>query len=280
MRAAAGWTAWWLAAASIALPGAARADEAGVRQPPLWEIGLGVGGLRLPHYRGSDQSHFWVLPVPYVVYRGEIFKADRNGARALLLDTDRLEVDLSASASAPTRSRDNHARAGMTDLAPTVEIGPNLNWTVARGEHWKLDLRVPVRAAFTVGSDARHAGWISTPNVNLDVADWRGWNLGLLAGPVYGDRRLHGYFYGVSAADATATRPAYQARGGYAGATLTGALSRRDGARWIGLFAKFDTLAGAAFDASPLLRQRRQASFGVAVSWVFAASTRVVDEVR
>ena len=23
---------------------------------PAWEAGLGVGGLRLPHYRGSDQS--------------------------------------------------------------------------------------------------------------------------------------------------------------------------------------------------------------------------------
>ena len=32
---------------------------------PLWELGLGAGALLLPHYRGSDQAHNWLLPVPY-----------------------------------------------------------------------------------------------------------------------------------------------------------------------------------------------------------------------
>ena len=83
----------------------------------MWELGLGVAALRLPHYRGSDQSHTWTLPVPYVQYRGEIFKANRDGARALLFDSDRVQLDLSVAASAPTRSNDNRARRGMTDLA-------------------------------------------------------------------------------------------------------------------------------------------------------------------
>ncbi|HSB24315.1 MAG TPA: MipA/OmpV family protein, partial [Burkholderiaceae bacterium] len=56
----------------------ARADQ------PLWEAGLGIGGLRLPDYRGSDQSHDWIVPVPYIAYRGKILKADREGARAVL----------------------------------------------------------------------------------------------------------------------------------------------------------------------------------------------------
>ena len=37
---------------------------------PLWELGLGVAALRLPDYRGSDQSSTYLLPLPYVVYRG------------------------------------------------------------------------------------------------------------------------------------------------------------------------------------------------------------------
>src|SRR5215510_8004444 len=56
----------------------ARADQ------PLWEAGLGVGVLRLPDYRGSDQSRTWVLPVPYIAYRGDILKADREGARVVV----------------------------------------------------------------------------------------------------------------------------------------------------------------------------------------------------
>jgi MipA family protein len=245
-------------------------------EKPLWELGIGVGVLRLPHYRGSDQSHAWLLPVPYVAYRGDIFKADRNGARALLVNVDRFSVDVSVSASTPTRSRDNVAREGMPDLKPTVEMGPNLNWTLGRGTDWKLDLRLPVRAAVTVASQPHVAGWISTPNLNLDVRSGP-WNIGVLGGPVFGNRKLHGFFYDVAPAYATASRPAYQAPGGYAGTTLAAALSQREGPRWIGAFVKYDRLSGAAFEDSPLVRQRQQWSFGVAVSWVLAASDKRVS---
>ena len=248
---------------------------------PLWELGAGGGVLHLPHYRGSDQSTTWLLPVPYIVYRGEIFKADRDGARAVLLDAQTVDVDVSASASAPTRSKDNRAREGMPDLKPTVEIGPNLNWTIARGRQagsgWKLDLRLPVRAAFSVESKSRLAGWIATPNVNLDLRTSSGWNVGLQAGPLFTDRRLNAYFYDVAPAYANATRPAYRSSGGYAGFNALAGLSRRDGNRWLGFFVKADSLSGAAFEDSPLVRQRHHWSAGVAVSWVFAQSSRTVS---
>ena len=248
---------------------------------PLWELGAGAGVLHLPHYRGSDQSTTWLLPVPYIVYRGEIFKADRDGARAVLLDAQTVDVDVSASASAPTRSKDNRAREGMPDLKPTVEIGPNLNWTIARGRQagggWKLDLRLPVRAAFSVESKSRLAGWIATPNVNLDLRTSSGWNVGLQAGPLFTDRRLNAYFYDVAPAYANATRPAYRSSGGYAGFNALAGLSRRDGNRWLGFFVKADSLSGAAFEDSPLVRQRHHWSAGVAVSWVVAQSSRTVS---
>ena len=266
-----------VALAAALLPALA---QAGVDRP-LWELGAGAGTLHLPHYRGSDQSTTWLLPVPYVAYRGEIFKADRDGARAVLLDAQRFDVDISASASAPTRSKDNHAREGMPDLKPTVEIGPNLNWTVARGRSsgrdWKLDLRLPVRAAFSIESKSRLAGWIATPNVNLDLRTAGGWNVGLQAGPLFTDRRLNAYFYDVAPAYANALRPAYRSAGGYAGFNALAGVSRRDGQRWLGFFVKADRLSGAAFEDSPLVRQRQHWSAGVAVSWVFAQSSRVVN---
>ena len=78
------------------------AGEASPSQPakpaaatqPLWELGLGAAWVRMPHYRGSDQNHQWLLPVPYAVYRGQIFRATRDGARAVLreweVETERL----------------------------------------------------------------------------------------------------------------------------------------------------------------------------------------------
>ena len=118
--------------------------------------------MRLPHCRGSDESRTWLLPIPYFVHRGEIFRADREGAHARLLDSQRVDVDISIDASTPARSNDNRARAGLPDLAPTLEVGPNLNLRLAQGARWKLDLRLPARAFFTVGSHPQAIGWRSS----------------------------------------------------------------------------------------------------------------------
>lgn len=259
-----------MVAAALTLPAMAQ-------ERPLWELGLGAAALQLPHYRGSDQSHRWLLPLPYAVCRGPIFKADREGARAVLVDQNRLQVDLSLSAGVPTRSSDNDARRGMSDLAPTLELGPNLSWTAARGAGWKLDLRAPLRAVMTVQSSPRWIGWSTTPNLNLDLTGvLPGWNLGLQAGPVFGSRHLHGYYYDVDAADAAPGRPRYRAGGGAAGAQAVAALSRRFDTLWLGMFMRYDRLGGAAFAGSPLLLERRHLSFGVAVAWVLATSARQV----
>jgi len=259
-----------VAIAALAAAATARADQ------PLWEAGVGVGVLRLPHYRGSDQSHTWVLPVPYLVYRGEFLRADREGARAVLVDAERLDVDISLAATAPTRSRDNRARAGMPDLSPTFEIGPNVNYTLARGAQWKLQARAPVRAAFTLESGPDMIGWLATPNLNLDLRV-QGWNVGVLTGPVFGTRRMNGYFFDVAPEFATASRPAYRAPGGYAGWRLVSGVSRRLGDFWIGAFVAGDSVDGARFEDSPLVRKRGTLAFGVALSWVFAQSGQRVS---
>ena len=258
-----------LALATCALPCLAA-------ERPLWELGVGVGGLRLPHYRGSDQSHNLLVPVPYLVYRGEIFKSDKDGTRAVLLNTDKLDFDVSVAISAPTRSSDNNARRGMANLASTFELGPNMNWTVARDRDWKLDLRVPVRAVATLQANPKMVGWTSTPNLNLDIANVGGWNLGLLAGPVFNSRRMNGHFYDVAPSEAIAGRPAYSAAGGYAGTQFVTALSHRYESAWAGFFLKFDTLRGAQFADSPLVRRRDNLAFGFAMSWVLKTSDRMV----
>lgn len=253
---------------------------------PLWELGLGVGALRLPHYKGSDQQHTWILPVPYIVYRGNIFRADREGARAVLLDASRLDIDVSVGASAPRRSKDNEARQGMPDLKSTLEVGPNVNWRLASGRSdlfgegggWRLQLRLPVRAAVTVESSPRYIGWTAAPNLNLDLRTPSGWNIGLLAGPNYNAQRYHGYFYDVAPAYATPDRPAYRAQGGYAGSRALMALSRRFEGQWLGAFLQYDQLSGARFEDSPLVRQRQNVSFGVAMAWVLASSERRVSD--
>ena len=246
---------------------------------PLWELGLGAAALRLPDYRGSDQTRNYLLPLPYLVYRGEWLRADREGARALLVRTDRVKLDLSAAATVPTDSEDNAARRGMADLRATVEVGPNLNLALAESadRRLRLELRLPLRAAFTLERSPRSIGYTLSPNLNLDISGVAGgWHVGLLGGPLYADRRYHRYFYGVAAADATSARPAYAAPGGYAGWQALAATSRRIGSAWVGAFVRYDSVSGAVFESSPLVRRTHEVSAGIGVAWVFAASERLV----
>lgn len=266
----------WLAPV-LALSLAAPVAPAAAADAPLWELGLGVAALRLSHYRGAERAKAWLLPAPYAVYRGEILKADRNGLKALLLDSDRVDFDISLAATAPTRSADEPVRAGMPDLPGTLEFGPNLNLRLAQGPGWKMEARLPVRAAWTLQAQPRFIGLASSPHVNVDHRLGR-WNLGVQAGLLFGSRRQHAFFYDVAPEWATASRPAYRASAGLAGWQATVGLSRRDGNRWFGAFVRADSLAGSSLRDSPLVRRTQTFNAGVAMSWVLWQSERRVPD--
>ena len=272
----------WLAAALAALAcgGAGAAEDV-----PLWEVGAGVAAFTFPAYRGSDKVHNYLLPIPYFVYHGDFLKADRHGIRGDLFDTDRIDLTLSLSASPPTKSNDVAARSGMPDLKPTAEFGPEVDFTLWRSDSRArfLKLRLPARAAFTIEHSPKDIGWIFSPNLNYDITDLPalpGWSLGLVAGPIYATRKQHEYFYSVAPQYATATRPAYQAGGGYSGSQFLASLSKRYDRLWVGAFVRYDSLRGATFVDSPLVARRNFAAAGIGVSWIIDESkTRVrVDD--
>jgi outer membrane scaffolding protein for murein synthesis (MipA/OmpV family) len=258
------------------------AAPAAAEELPLWELGAGIGAFALPDYRGSDEGRGYLLPVPYVVYRGKFLKADRHGIRGTLFDSDRLDLNLSVAASLPVDSSRNTARSGMPDLEPSIELGPSLEIALWRAQDRRdvLALRLPLRAAFTLEGSPRAIGWVATPQLNLDLAGrgaLSGWNLGMLAGPIYGSRRQHQYFYGVAPQFATPSRPAYDAPGGYAGMQFIAAASRRFPRFWLGAFLRADTLRGAAFEASPLVKHDTYVAAGVGFAWVLGASAQRVE---
>ena len=266
-----------LAAATLAaIMHSARAAEF-----PLWEAGAGVAVLNFPDYRGSDERHTLVLPIPYLVYRGDFLKADRESLRGQFYKDDRLDLHISVNGSIPVDSSDNAARQGMPNLDPTLEIGPNLTVSLLRSDTMHLNLRFPLRAVIATDlSHVRDEGWVFQPQVNVDFYDLfpgPGWNLGLATGPLYGNRRYHNYFYGVAPQFATAERPAYEAGAGYSGTQFIAALSKRYPSYWVGGFVRADTLSGAVFENSPLVRQKDSFAAGVAFAWVFGRSQTLVE---
>jgi outer membrane protein len=247
---------------------------------PLWEAGVGIGATTLPHYRGSDQSRTWVLPVPYLVYRGESLKVD-DDRRLRGLFGEGVELEFSLNGSPPAKN--NEARRDMPDLDATLEIGPSLNIALFRSKNRaeKLELRLPVRTVIASDfSHFTHIGWIFQPNLSLDfknVLGNRGWKLGVQGSLVYADRRYNQYFYAVDPIFATPERPAFNPGGGYAGTTLLAALSKRFPNFWVGAFAKWDSVGGAVFADSALVKTRSNLSGGLGIAWILRASSAKVD---
>lgn len=265
---------------------AAAATSAHADPKPLWEAGAGAGALVLPDYRGSDESRAYVLPFPYIIYRGEFFKADREGVRAEFLDTDRVKFEFAFGASQPVRSSSNKARDGMSDLKGSFEVGPSLSINLLRSadRSSRLDLRIPVSTGVTLGGGFQGIGWQTSPRLNLDLSDvaagWigaSGWNLGVAAGPIFQSRKRDAYFYDVPGDDVRPDRPAYRSSGGYAGSQVLMALSKRFERVWVGGYLRADTLRGASFEDSPLVRRHSAFSAGIGVAYVFGQSARMVD---
>ena len=265
------------ALATLAVPAAASAEE-----KPLWEAGLGVGALMFPDYRGSDEIEVYPVPVPYFVYRGEFLKADREGVRGELFDREYAELSISVNATTPVSSEDNDARRGMSDLDPTIELGPSLDLHLWRSadERVRLDMVLPVRAPITVERSPQSIGWLFSPRINVDIDDiagYSGWTLGAGIGPLFADRRYHDYFYSVEPQFATADRPAYEADGGYSGTHVLASLSKRFATYWVGAYLRYDSLSGAAFEDSPLVKRKSYVAGGIGIAWMIGASKRMVE---
>ena len=128
-------------------------------------------------------------------------------------------------------------------------------------------------------SHSHNVGWVFQPQINIDFRNTplgEDWNLGLAFGPLFGDKRYHNYYYGVAPEFANLQRPAYDAESGYAGAQATGAISRRFGRMWFGGFARWDSVSGAVFESSPLIRQANNFTAGLAFTWILRESQQRV----
>lgn len=261
----------------------ALSPRAQAEQLPLWEAGLGFSVLDFPDYRGSDERTTYLLPVPYAIYRGRRLRVERDRLRGIFFESNRVNLHLSVSASVPVDSSKNSARAGMPDLDPTVQIGPNLEIRMYESDdsRLKIDLRLPARTV--IATDFHHThneGWIFEPRINFDwdrvLADQQ-WNLGFATGPVFGDKRYNNFYYGVAPQYATAQRPVYTAESGYGGMQATVAISRRYQRMWVGAFLRWDTVAGAVYQSSPLVRQDQTLTAGLAVVWRLKESKQRVN---
>ncbi|GIX22728.1 MAG: hypothetical protein KatS3mg121_1511 [Gammaproteobacteria bacterium] len=231
-----------------------------------WRAGIGLAVFDLPDYRGAAQRQRRALPFPYFYYRGERLWADRDGLGLRLIGERRLRLTLSAAATPLAAGDDNRARRGMPELAPTAELGPALHGRWREDDRLRLELAHRWVWAFAGGPPepvGRRTALGLRWNRPGAGGEWR-----LSGGLLWGDRKLHAYYYEVDPAYATPTRPAYRARGGYGGEYLGLSWSIRRGRLWLGLALHWDRLDDAVFADSPLVERRRSWAAGLGSAWL------------
>jgi MipA family protein len=243
--------------------------------PPLWEAGVGGAFISTPAYPGADARNQRTLALPFLIYRGEVFRSDQSGIGARLLHSDTTEFDIGFAAALPAHSKDVPARAGMPDLGTLVEFGPRLKYKIADlDQNARLRFELPLRAVIEVHSGVRRQGWTTEPRLVYEQRDATGawtWDANLAA--VIGDARINRYFYEVGPQYATASRPAYAAKSGLMMVRTALFASRRLTPDWrLFGFVRYDLYAGSANHDSPLMKKQTGTSVGLGFAWTMARS--------
>jgi MipA family protein len=251
---------------------------------PTWELGVAVGAVSTPAYRGADAQRQYALPLPYFIYRGERVRAERGGVRTWLWRGQEASLELSLSGGVPVNNVP--AREGMDNLPPVLEAGPvlklPLNARPAPGRyknnsHVQWELQLPLRQAFRLGQSevVRDVGWVSTPGVvarggfSLAKQPMR-WTAA--ANAYFGEARYHAFYYDVQSSEVRTDRPEYHATGGYGGWALSGGLQTEFGRQNLGVFVRMSGIENSAFANSPLVKQNRNYSVGLFWAWVLTTS--------
>jgi MipA family protein len=248
---------------------------------PLWELGVAAGTASLPAYIGAQENVTRSLVLPMFIYRGEIFRADRDTAGARFVKTRDYEIDLGFGGSLGASNTDVPARVGMPSLGGTLEFGPRLKFTLARpNPDSKLTLSLPLRTVLEFKGGIKQRGLVLEPGLSFDQRDaFAGWGLNASASVLLGDAKLQNYLYGVAPAYATGTRNAFAAKSGLMATRLSLSSSKsisRDAT--VAIFARWESAGVGANTSSPLHLKNNGFSVGVGFTYTFFRSASMVRE--
>lgn len=269
----------------FSLPAAVSAAEP-LQQKPLWELGFGAGSLYAPDYPAASERRLRSLALPYIVYRGEVFRmGDGQSARAVAFANNRVELDLSIDAAFDADSEENALRSGMPDLDYMVQVGPQLtvklkDFQFAQNGTGALVLALQARAVLS--SDLRsidQQGYVFEPMLRyrqygLLSPDF---DLTVSVKPLWASADLHAYFYDVAPRYVRTDRPAFRSDKGYFGTDVNFYGSYRLNAKaslFLGLQTTFQQ--GAVNADSPLFKKRFTAGMGAGFIYKPWISERLV----
>ena len=249
---------------------------------PLWEYGVGGGYGQAPNYPSSSETNKFGIALPYFVYRGDVFRIGGGGVRAVVVEDDKWELDLSFGGALSANSEDNTVRDGMPELDFLFEVGPQLIYQIHRhkfatGGTGQLKLRLQARSVFSTDfSNIAHQGYVFEPELQWQQRGWLSPDtaLGIRVSTIFANAGVQNYFYGVAEEFVTPDRSLYVAKGGYLGSDLGVSFSFKAAKNIRGFVgATLSFHQGAANDESPLFEKETTVQLGMGFVWRLGQST-------
>lgn len=209
---------------------------------------------------------------------------NRDGIKGVFLHSEFFEFDTSLYGNPPV-DQDNHARSGMEELDPLLEIGPSLKWfPFGRKSDAASYLKAAIRGAASIDFPGdlgiQYQGlhgeldWIHQVSAPFGFQDW---TVGGSFGLDFTNADYNRYFYDVTDRDARDGRPVYHSEGGYAGSKLSAYAGKRlnpDLTLWT--WFRWENIDGTVFENSPLVMEKNNFSFSLALTWTIFRSERRV----
>lgn len=233
------------------------------------KLGVGVASLYYPDYIGSRSTQLLTLPIPYIRYKGENFRIDKDGLSSKLLGVNGLKIDLSVSGSLPANSESNGVREGMPNLDLTAEIGLKLVYNLFEKGVSKLEFELPVRAVLSTDfTNIKYRGVVSNPqlrySLNYNEFEWT-----FRTGLVFTNQEYNSYYYEVKKEYETSSRNAYDVSGGFSGFKNRVGMTYQKDSWWAGAFVSYYDVTNAVFKDSPLVETKQALYSGVSIAYVF-----------
>ncbi|MCU7849889.1 MAG: MipA/OmpV family protein [Candidatus Thiodiazotropha sp. (ex Lucinoma kastoroae)] len=236
---------------------------------PLWEIGMVAIALSIPQYMGGEERYNLPLAAPFFVYRGEFFKADRDGIRGVFYKKENLSLDLGFGFDLPV-SNDDGAREDMPRLYLTGQVGPRINWTFDMPvDTPEVSLHLPLR--YTLDTHKNALGWVAEPTLKIieeGLGSEKRMQLRIDLGVLFTSEEYNDYYYSVGPQYVTAERPAYDAGSGLHSyfAKMNAEYQLQDNLKLRAyLIARF--LSPGVIDDSPLVKDELYLGGGIGFIW-------------
>lgn len=246
------------------------------KRKPLYAFGLGGFYSVLPDYPAANDFQARSLVIPFIRYRGETFRSDDEGTRAIFGRDSKFKMELSFGGSFPTNSEGNKARDGMDDLDWTFEVGPRIVYEFYKNENGRVRVQLPLRVAsvtdfsywkiqgYRYGPEFQYEK-IFTPNFEFNY--WMSMN--------YLDEGLSDYFFEVPGKDARIGRREYDSPGGFLGYDHAISFMIRHKDLRIFLGAVYSDYRETMVKNSPLFKNAENTITFIGFSYIFSKSDQL-----